>query len=204
MLFDLGVVEAYIRVKAAYPERVSLNLLYALQGALMDLPWNEIQPEIKHKLEEQTNQMQEKTILRKISAEETRPMRNAILRPGYPPELSIYPNDDDNRTFHTGAYHNEVLVGVASLFHESPPYDESIDGWRLRGMAVVENKQRQGIGRALVESCLVYAKSQHGEIMWCNARTSASHFYHSLGFIEHGNEFNIPESGPHYIMWRSI
>ena len=49
-LFDLGPVEAYKRVKSAYPQEVSLNMLYALQGAIMDLPWNEIPPDIKEKL----------------------------------------------------------------------------------------------------------------------------------------------------------
>jgi DNA transformation protein len=49
----LGVVEAYKRVKAAYPEKVSLNLLYGLQAALLDLPWNELPPDIKEELKRQ-------------------------------------------------------------------------------------------------------------------------------------------------------
>ena len=50
---SLGVVETYQRVKAAYPEKVSLNLLYALQAALLDLPWNELPPDIKRELKQQ-------------------------------------------------------------------------------------------------------------------------------------------------------
>ena len=49
-LEELGAVEAYRRVKAVYPGRVSLNLLWGLQGALLDLPWNELPPEMKEKL----------------------------------------------------------------------------------------------------------------------------------------------------------
>jgi DNA transformation protein and related proteins len=49
----LGVVESYKRVKAAYPEKVSLNLLYGLQAALLDLPWNELPPDIKEELKRQ-------------------------------------------------------------------------------------------------------------------------------------------------------
>jgi DNA transformation protein len=49
----LGVVETYIRVKTAYPEKVSLNLLYGLQAALLDLPWNELPPDIKAELKHQ-------------------------------------------------------------------------------------------------------------------------------------------------------
>jgi hypothetical protein len=49
----LGVVEIYKRVKAAYPDEVSLNLLYGLQAALLDLPWNELPPDIKAELKKQ-------------------------------------------------------------------------------------------------------------------------------------------------------
>lgn len=50
---SLGVVETYKRVKAAYPEKVSLNLLYGLQAALLDLPWNELPPDMKIELKQQ-------------------------------------------------------------------------------------------------------------------------------------------------------
>ncbi len=46
----LGVVETYKRVKAAYPEKVSLNLLWGLQAALLDIPWNELPQDIKDQL----------------------------------------------------------------------------------------------------------------------------------------------------------
>mgnify|MGYP001292912193 CR=1 FL=1 len=49
-LEELGAVEAYRRVKARFPGRVSLNMLWGLQGALLDLPWNELPPEMKEKL----------------------------------------------------------------------------------------------------------------------------------------------------------
>ena len=51
----LGVVETYLRVKTAYPEKVSLNLLYGLQAALLDLPWNELSPDIKAELKRQVD-----------------------------------------------------------------------------------------------------------------------------------------------------
>ncbi len=49
----LGVVETYKRVKAAYPDKVSLNMLYGLQAALLDLPWNELPADIKAELKKQ-------------------------------------------------------------------------------------------------------------------------------------------------------
>jgi hypothetical protein len=52
----LGVVETYRRVKAAYPDKVSLNMLYGLQAALLDLPWNELPPDIKAELKKQVGE----------------------------------------------------------------------------------------------------------------------------------------------------
>ena len=53
---NLGVIETYLRVKAAFPEKVSLNMLYGLQAALLDLPWNELPLDIKDELRRQVGE----------------------------------------------------------------------------------------------------------------------------------------------------
>ena len=52
----LGVVETYQRVKAAYPDKVTLNLLWGLQAALLDLPWQELPRDIKESLRQQVEE----------------------------------------------------------------------------------------------------------------------------------------------------
>ncbi len=52
----IGVVETYKRVKAAYPEKVTLNMLWGLQAALLDIPWNELPPDIKEELKRQVGE----------------------------------------------------------------------------------------------------------------------------------------------------
>jgi len=52
----LGVVETYKRVKAAYPEKVTLNMLWGLQAALLDISWNELPPDIKDQLREEAGE----------------------------------------------------------------------------------------------------------------------------------------------------
>jgi DNA transformation protein len=49
----IGVVETYKRVKAAYPDKVTLNMLWGLQAALLDIPWNELPSDIKEELKRQ-------------------------------------------------------------------------------------------------------------------------------------------------------
>ena len=46
----LGALEAYCRVKLANPRETSLVLLYALQGALLDLHWNALPSDMKEQL----------------------------------------------------------------------------------------------------------------------------------------------------------
>jgi hypothetical protein len=46
-LEGIGAVEAYKRVKALYPHRVSLNLLYGLQAALLGISWKDLTPDMK-------------------------------------------------------------------------------------------------------------------------------------------------------------
>lgn len=46
----IGVLEAYKLLVEQYPHKITLNALWGLQGALLDIPWNEISPEMKVKL----------------------------------------------------------------------------------------------------------------------------------------------------------
>ena len=52
-LRDVGVIEAYIKVKANHPRRVNLMFLYALQGALMNMNCLHMPEEIKKDLQNQ-------------------------------------------------------------------------------------------------------------------------------------------------------
>lgn len=52
----LGVVETYKRVKAAYPEKVTLNMLWGLQAALPGIRWEELPPDIKDELRRQVEE----------------------------------------------------------------------------------------------------------------------------------------------------
>lgn len=148
--------------------------------------------------------MVERISVRSIRAREAQPLRAAILRPGQTSEQQVYPNDEAPGSFHAGVYLDGKLVGIASVFHESPPGEDDEDAWRLRGMAVHAEARRQGIGRLLLECCLEYIQAQGGERLWCNGRVTALAFYHNLGFKERGQIFDVPESGPHYQMERPI
>lgn len=46
----VGAVEAYRRVKERHPDKASVNLLWALQGALMDMHWTAVPDAVKEQL----------------------------------------------------------------------------------------------------------------------------------------------------------
>ena len=49
-LRSVGAVEAYVRLKAKYPQWITLNALWGMQAALMGVHWTEIPPDLKEAL----------------------------------------------------------------------------------------------------------------------------------------------------------
>lgn len=49
----LGSVEVYRRLKASRPREVSLNMLYGLEAAILDIPWQHLPQDVKDQLRTQ-------------------------------------------------------------------------------------------------------------------------------------------------------
>ena len=141
---------------------------------------------------------------RAISAAETRGLRQKVLRPRQAPEELEYPGDDAPDSRHVGAYLDGELVGVASVCREPQPGEGEPAAWRLRGMATLPSVRRTGVGRTLLEACSAHAVERGGARLWCNARSAAVEFYRAFGFRTEGEEFELPEIGPHTLMWCPI
>jgi len=50
---EIGVVEVYVRLKTAFPHKVTLNALWGLQAALMGIRWNQLPEDLKQDLRKQ-------------------------------------------------------------------------------------------------------------------------------------------------------
>jgi len=72
-------------------------------------------------------------------------------------------------------------------------------GYRIRGMAVDEAYRGLGFGRRLMEACQGLAQELETGL-WCNARKHAIPSYVACGFAQVGEEFDIPNIGPHYVL----
>lgn len=151
----------------------------------------------------------------RVPAATVRPLRTQILRPTWTNRLATYP-EDETVAVHLGAFvaGDEAPHGVGTIYPEAPPSTLSDEiprwayapgaSWRLRGMATSDAARGTGLGRAVLEACFEVVRESGGRVLWCNARVGALAFYERMGLVTAGPEFDIPEIGPHYVMWRSV
>lgn len=142
------------------------------------------------------------------------PLRTRILRPGWTDRLATYPEDDLDTTVHLAAWQDDAVVAVGTVYPEAPPLahrgaipaDAYADGaaFRLRGMASAEHVRGQRYGAAVLDACFRQIRAAGGRYLWCNARLGAVPFYRRMGLHPVGPLFDIPEIGPHYVMWRAL
>ncbi len=143
-------------------------------------------------------------VIRPITAEETRPLRHAVLRPGQSFEQTVYSRDDHPETLHLGAFDGDRLVAIASLYREARPHRQSRAAWRLRGMATDPGRGGRGFGTAMLDASVAHVAEEGGGELWCNARLPALGFYLRSGFEVDGDEFEIDGIGPHVVVTRTV
>jgi len=138
--------------------------------------------------------------IRILTTAEVLPLRHAVLRSGRPLETARFANDEAPGTRHLGAYRDGKLLAVASLYIEEMPNRPGVSATQIRGVATSPEARGTGLGVALMNVAREYAREKGAQILWCNARGSAAAFYRKLGYSIVGDEFEIPDVGPHFRM----
>ena len=151
--------------------------------------------------------------IKRISAVETHPLRRDVL--GWircHGSLSLQ-EDALPSTTHWGCFLNQqthaVPVGVVTLIDH--PFVAESDGdinhinalpqWQLRGMAVDNAHQGQGLGGLLLAAVIRHVKTEKQQTgLWANARDKAVRCYERQGFVVVGEPFDIPLIGQHFQM----
>jgi GNAT superfamily N-acetyltransferase len=152
--------------------------------------------------------------LRRITPEETRPLRQQLLRQGVPLDRLVYPGDMEPDSFHVGAFNGDEQVGIATVMCQPPNLSRGVPpihmepdhprGWRLRGMATTDDMRGQGIGSKMLAACIGHVAVQGGAFLWCEARIAAREFYLRNKFRVIGDAYHVPDVGPHFFMQREI
>ncbi len=124
-------------------------------------------------------------------------LRDAILRK--PLGLSISPDDvekeKDNMLI--GAFEEDRMLGCCMLVKEQP---EIV---RLRQMAVLNDLQGKGIGRALMNFAENLARDSGYKIIRMHARHNSVGFYEKVGYKIKGDQF-IEITIPHFVMEKEL
>jgi ribosomal protein S18 acetylase RimI-like enzyme len=150
----------------------------------------------------------------------TWPLRQEVLRPGRPVRDCLFPGEDGPRAASAAALRlvtvadpsgrspgsaERQVLAVGTVVPEAPSWDPGEpDGWRIRGMATAPAERGQGLGSQVLELLLRHVADRGGGLAWCNARTPARHLYQRAGFEGRGEIFELPEIGPHLVMWRTV
>lgn len=96
-----------------------------------------------------------------------------------------------------GAFEDDALLGCCMLVEENPTTA------RLRQMAVLNNLQGKGVGRALMQFAENLARDRGYKVLSMHARKNAIGFYEKVGYKIKGDEFT-EVTIPHYLMEKQL
>ena len=124
-------------------------------------------------------------------------LRDDILRK--PLGLTFTPEEleGEKSNLHIAAYEDDQMLGCCMLVEESPQMV------RLRQMAVINDLQGKGIGRALMQFAENLARDRGYRRITMHARKNALGFYEKMGYRKVGEEFN-EITIPHYVMEKEL
>ena len=124
-------------------------------------------------------------------------LRDEILRK--PLGLTFSPDEleKEKSNLHIAAYEDDRMLGCCMLVEEGP---QTV---RLRQMAVPDDFQGKGIGRALMNFAENLARDRGYKRITMHARKNAIGFYEKMGYKRVGDEFE-EITIPHYVMEKGL
>jgi GNAT superfamily N-acetyltransferase len=117
--------------------------------------------------------VQQPLSIEQITPQLTWRLRRQVLYPQS--KLLDMEMEEDLQGVHFGAFTDNQLIGVVSLFANE-------DSYQFRKLAIDASYQHKGYGTILLDYITAYSATNNGTILWCNARLSAIPFYLKHGF----------------------
>jgi GNAT superfamily N-acetyltransferase len=124
-------------------------------------------------------------------------LREDILR--RPLGLGFAPGEleEEKENMLIAAFEDETILGCCMLVEENPKKV------RLRQMAVLNDLQGKGIGRAIMHFAENIARDRGYKILSMHARKNAIGFYEKMGYKVASEEFT-EVTLPHYVMEKKL
>lgn len=134
------------------------------------------------------------TSIEQIRHELTWRLRQKVLYPTQ--QLYEMELEGDEDAMHFGAFSNNELVAIVSLFKNG-------DDFQFRQFAVAASVQKMGIGSTLLNYITDFAINEGGERLWCNAWVTAIPFYIKYGF-EHTGQFYSKNGNDYEVLEKNL
>lgn len=142
--------------------------------------------------------------LQEIDSELCYSIRNLVLWPHKRLEDCYIDTDHSDDAFHLGAFIDNELVCIASLFKQYNEKFSYSNQYRLRAMATLPKSQNMGVAKSLINFACDKLQREGQELLWCDARIIARQFYQKSGFSILGESYEIPIIGTHYLMYKKL
>lgn len=141
-----------------------------------------------------------------VDVSEVYDLRRAVLRRGTPSDNVVLVADHDADTRHLAIRDDDGEVIATSTWSISEcPHEPGVSALQLRGMAVLDDARRRGLGAALVRAGFRFAGELGVELIWANARDTALAFYAAQGFDVVGDGFLTADTQiPHHVIVRRL
>jgi len=137
-----------------------------------------------------------------ITAEQTHPLRLAVLRFDTVTKEVVFPEDTWPGAFHLGVRVDDELVATSSWV---PRDHDGLPAVQLRGMATARNVQGSGLGGMLLQAGCARAAADGFKTVWARARDAALPFYLRHGFHVEGEGFvDTATQLPHHLVVRAL
>jgi len=124
-------------------------------------------------------------------------LRDDILRKPLGLSFTATELEEEKNNLLIGAFEDEQMLGCCMIVELKPKIA------KLRQMAVLNNLQGKGIGRALIQFAENLARDHGYRIMTMNARKPTVPFFEKMGYRVCSDEF-IHITIPHYVMEKEL
>lgn len=124
-------------------------------------------------------------------------LREDILRKPLGLSFSREELEKEKNNLHIVAFEDERMLGCCMLIEQDP---QTV---RLRQMAVMNDLQGKGIGKALMQFAENLARDRGYKRITMHARKDASGFYEKMGYRRLGDEFK-EITIPHFVMEKEL
>ena len=140
-----------------------------------------------------------------LAAEQTHPLRRAVLRDGTATAEVVFDGDELASTFHLGIGSDDEPVAVSTWLERRYPDRPADPGYQLRGMATRPEYRGAGFGSALLEAGIEICRKRGATLVWARARDSALEFYEHRGFGVTGSGYvDLATGVPHHDVIRDL